>query len=101
MAWVVPLLCLLIGAAAQYTALKHGKRLGRWLFPALLTLLWLVLELVMPHTVNYAQLVSLMVLAVALFCLLGAVLGTALFYLIEAVKMRKKKARAIPDTETY
>lgn len=87
-AWIALTLCLLIGAGAQYAALKHGKRLGRWLLPALSALLWLVLELVASHTVNYAQLVSLIILAPTLFCLLGAVLGTALFYLGQAVRRR-------------
>lgn len=85
-------LCLLIGAAAQYIALKHGKRFGWWLFPALLVLLWLVLELAASCTVNYTQLVSLLVLAPTLFCLLGAVLGTVLFYLIKAIRTRQKKS---------
>lgn len=87
-AWIALVLCLLTGAGAQYAALKHGKRLVRWLLPALLILLWLVLELVASHTVNYAQLVSLIILAPTLFFLLGAVLGTALFYLGQAVRRR-------------
>ncbi len=92
--YIALLLCLLIGAAAQYAALKRGKRFGRWLFPALLALLWLVLELTIVCTVNYAQIFSLLALAPTLFCLLGALLGTTLFYLIGAIRTRQKKSES-------
>ncbi len=85
----IPLLfCLLAGVAVQCAALVCCRRFGRWLFPALLAVLWLVLDLVASNAVNYAQMVSLIGLGATIFCFLGAVLGTALFYLVSALQRK-------------
>lgn len=90
--WLPLSFFLLLGVAAQFVALKRCRRFGRWLLPTLLLLLWFALELLTPQTVNYTQLIGLEVLAFTLACLLGTMLGTALFYLAEAVKRRKEKS---------
>lgn len=85
-AYVLLLFCLLAGMAAQYAALKRCRRFGRWLFPVLLALLWLVLDLVASNSVNYTQMFSLIGLGAIIFCFLGAVLGSLLFYLVRAAR---------------
>lgn len=90
--WLLLSFFLLLGAVVQFVALKRCRRFGRWLLPTLLLLLWFALELLTPQTVNYTQLIGLEMLAFTLACLLGTILGTALFYLAETVKNRKEKS---------
>lgn len=91
-AWAALLFCLLLGALGQYAALKRCRGFGRWLFPALLAVLWLALEFVTPHTVNYAQAYALMTTAAVILCFLGAVLGSAAWLIGKAVRRKAQNA---------
>lgn len=91
-AWAALLFCLLMGAFGQFAALKRCRRFGRWLFPALLAILWIAMEFILPHTVNYAQVYALWAMAATIFCFLGAVLGSAVWLLLRAVRRKKQSA---------
>lgn len=87
-AWAALLFCLLLGALGQYAALKRCRGFGRWLFPALLAVLWLALDLVASNAVNYAQMFSLIGLGATIFCFLGAALGSAAWLIGRAVRRK-------------
>lgn len=92
-AYIALLFCLLAGGAAQYAALKHGKGPGRWLIPVLLAVLWLALELVASNAVNYAQMVSMIGLGIAIFCFLGAALGSAAWLTVKTVRRNEQSVK--------
>lgn len=90
--YIALLFCLLAGVVVQCAALLCCRRFGRWLFPALLAVLWLVLDLVASNAVNYAQMFSLLGLGATIFCFLGAALGSALWFVCRAVQRKNKSA---------
>lgn len=86
--YIALLFCLLAGVVAQCAALLRCRRFGRWLFPALLAVLWLALDLAASNAVNYAQMFSLIGLGATIFCFLGAALGSAAWLVCKAARRK-------------
>lgn len=91
--WAVLLAFLLAGAVGQAVALRRCSRFGRWLFPAVLVVLWFLLELIAPHTVNFVQFYALYLLGAVLFCLAGALLGSAAAFVGRRIQLKNSEAK--------
>ncbi len=86
-------LCAFLGAGIQYAVLYRCKRFGRWLFPLMLAVLWLMLELAGQMTVNFAQFSVLAAIMAVICCSLGAVLGWGICLVRTAVQRKSKAAQ--------
>ncbi len=87
--WCILSAFVLAGALAQCLVMWRVRGLGCWLLPALLALVWIVMDFTMTQPTQFGK-VEVVSCVIPLF--LGTLLGTGLFYLIEAVRARKKKS---------